>query len=111
MEHPSIKPERLRKGEMSSEVKRLSQHIQELESELETATFMVFPCGQFTCEMAMRVHVWENYSGKSAMSKDNAHLPSTLINIVCELDVISQLDRPKQRNNIQVVDTLSEMTK
>ncbi|MGH0167978.1 UNVERIFIED_CONTAM: hypothetical protein FKN15_053660 [Acipenser sinensis] len=46
-----------------------------------------------------------------AMSKDNACLPSTLINIVCELDVISQLDCPKEHNNIQVVDALSELTK
>ena len=41
------------------------------------------------------------------MSKYNVCLPSTLINIVGELDVISQLDRQKQRNNIQVVDAVN----
>ncbi|MGH0147748.1 UNVERIFIED_CONTAM: hypothetical protein FKN15_011162 [Acipenser sinensis] len=52
---------------------------------------------------------FNNITG-SAMSKDNERLPSMLINIVCELDFISQLDRPKQRNNIQAVDAVSELT-
>ncbi|RXM31096.1 hypothetical protein EOD39_7282 [Acipenser ruthenus] len=42
----------------------------------------------------------------SAMSEDNACVSSTFINIVGELDVMSQLDHPKQ-----VVDALSELTK
>ncbi|MGH0133307.1 UNVERIFIED_CONTAM: hypothetical protein FKN15_059409 [Acipenser sinensis] len=47
-----------------------------------------------------------------AMSEDSTCPPSALINVVGELDVMSQLDHPKQRNNIQqVVDALSELTK
>ncbi|RXM32682.1 Cytoplasmic tyrosine-protein kinase BMX [Acipenser ruthenus] len=41
------------------------------------------------------------YCKGAAMSKDNVCLPFTLINTAGELDVMSQLDRPKQRNNIQ----------